>query len=139
MNGELSCEAARVFPGRRIVTTGEIASALRCTPTHVGHLIAEGAIAAIDLAAESKKRRAWRVPVVAYDRFLRARFRPALGGVPKGPRRCAETALGQPDSREAARDATPRAGAPLQSFAEALHSYPANPPAPVHRLSVRHA
>lgn len=68
-----------VFPGRKSLHVREVADALRCTVQHVIDLISEGKIKAVDIAGapveaggtNQTDRRFWRIPVSAYDQFLK--------------------------------------------------------------------
>lgn len=68
-----------------MLLVAEIASALRCTDQHVLNLVEEGTVTAIDIATgepakpsqlrDQKKspRRCLRIPVSAYDNFVKTR------------------------------------------------------------------
>ena len=82
----LSCVLAHtLFPGRALLTVGEIAAAWGVDRQHVTNLIECGDLAAInlrtskpakpsELKAEHVSIRQWlRIPVAEYDRFLHSR------------------------------------------------------------------
>lgn len=54
---------------RNALCVGEVAEKLNVTPEHIQDLIAEGKIAAINIGGGERKH--WRVPVEAYEKFLR--------------------------------------------------------------------
>lgn len=62
-----------VFPGRTVLYVHEVAEALACTIQHVIDLIDEGRLRAINIAGAGNKtnRSCWRVPVSAFDAFIR--------------------------------------------------------------------
>lgn len=60
-----------LFPGRRVLYVGEVAERLRVTIQHVIDLIDEGQLDAINLGGAG--RRHYRIPVEAYERFLKTR------------------------------------------------------------------
>jgi hypothetical protein len=72
-----------LFPGRSTLKVAEVANALRVDDQHIFNLVEEGRLTAIDvrngeLTTASKlpkgSRRRWlRIPVSAYDAFIRAR------------------------------------------------------------------
>lgn len=81
---ELSTVLSHVkFPGRSSLKVAEVASVLECDDQHIFNLVEEGRITAIDIrngetSTASKlpkgSRRRWlRIPVSAYDAFLRSR------------------------------------------------------------------
>lgn len=78
--------AHAVFPGRTLLIIAEVAEALKCTQQHVLDLVEEGQLVAVDirgkLAGATAKpsdmgnksaRRCLRIPVSAYDTFIKAR------------------------------------------------------------------
>lgn len=81
---ELSTVLSHVlFPGRSTLKAGEVADALRVDDQHIFNLVEEGRLLAIDVrngevttASKLPKgsRRRWlRIPVSAYDAFVRTR------------------------------------------------------------------
>jgi hypothetical protein len=81
---ELSTVLSHVlFPGRSTLKVAEVADALRCDDQHIFNLVEEGRLTAVDIrngdVTTAKKlpkgsRRRWlRIPVSAYDAFLRSR------------------------------------------------------------------
>lgn len=64
------------FPkDRTSLMVTEVAEKLRVTDQHIIDLIAEGSIRAVNVSGNLKsKRAAYRIPVEAYEDFLRARF-----------------------------------------------------------------
>jgi hypothetical protein len=81
---ELSTVLSHVlFPGRSTLKVAEVAAALRCDDQHIFNLVEEGRLTAVDIrngdVTTAKKlpkgsRRRWlRIPVSAYDAFLRTR------------------------------------------------------------------
>jgi hypothetical protein len=74
-----SVMAHELFPGRAVLMVKEVAHALRCTQQHVINLIEDRKIKAVDLAGapislggtNKTDRRFYRIPVSAYDDFIR--------------------------------------------------------------------
>jgi hypothetical protein len=64
-----------LFPNRTVLTVAEVAKALRFTIKHVCDLCDEGAIQCIDGAGLTNKSsaKARRIPVSAYDAFIKGR------------------------------------------------------------------
>ena len=62
-----------LFPGRKMLYVREVAEHLRITRQHVVDLIEEGNLAAVNVNSEAEKRACWRIPVEAYEAFLRRR------------------------------------------------------------------
>ena len=69
-----SLEPCIDFPGRRVVTVYEIASALRVAPQHVTNLVEDGTLSAYDLNRAAGTRRLLRVSIEEYRRFLACRL-----------------------------------------------------------------
>lgn len=74
-----------LFPGRSSLLIAEVADALRCTVQHVLDLVEEGDLRAVDIRGRIQgearpsdfgrrdARRCLRIPVSAYDDFIRRR------------------------------------------------------------------
>lgn len=60
-----------LFPGRRVLCVAEVAERLRITEQHVIDLIDEGQLRAVNIGGASRKF--YRIPVEAYEAFLRSR------------------------------------------------------------------
>lgn len=60
-----------LFPGRRVLTVGEVSERLRVTIQHVIDLIDEGQLTGINLGGGSKRH--YRIPVESYERFIKER------------------------------------------------------------------
>lgn len=81
-----------VFPGRQTLRIKEVATALGISENQVIALIEEGKLLAIDIsdgkgrdqkpAGSRVLRRNWRIPVSAYDAFLRRNNSLANSGTP---------------------------------------------------------
>jgi len=67
--------AYKVFPGRSMLMVQEVADALGVTDRHVVTLINEQLIGAVEITGRGNKTSAehWRVPVAAYDDYIRRR------------------------------------------------------------------
>jgi hypothetical protein len=66
------------FPGRRFITIQEFAAPAKLSVQHVLNLIACGELSAVDMRgggkADGKTPRQWlRIPVAAYDEFIKRR------------------------------------------------------------------
>lgn len=63
------------FPGRSSLYVHEVAAALEITVPHVISLINEGLLDAVEVTGKGNKtsREHWRIPVSAYDDYLRRR------------------------------------------------------------------
>lgn len=82
-NGLASICAARAFPNRRELYPSEVAAVLRVTEQHIIDLVFEGELGAVDVTNRTRslrtlrgkkvKRSNLRVPVHAYDAFIRGR------------------------------------------------------------------
>jgi hypothetical protein len=63
------------FPGRDTVTTPEIAKKLGISVDHLGNLILDGTITALDLARHKGKSRAcYRIAIEEYRKFILSRL-----------------------------------------------------------------
>lgn len=73
-----------LFPGRATLKVAEVAEALRCDDQHIFNLVEEGRLTGIDIRngdlitspkqlPKGSRRRWLRIPVSAYDTFVRAR------------------------------------------------------------------
>jgi len=64
-----------IFPGRSTLYVHEVAKVLEITTPHVISLINEGLLDAIEVTGKGNKtsREHWRIPVSAYDAYLRKR------------------------------------------------------------------
>lgn len=62
---------ALLFPGRKMLYVGEVAERLQLTEHAVRDLIDEGKLHAIDVGGSSRKF--WRIPVTAFERFIKER------------------------------------------------------------------
>ena len=63
------------FPGRDTVTTPEIARKLNISVDHLGNMILDGTIVALDLARHKGKSRAcYRITIEEYRKFVLARL-----------------------------------------------------------------
>lgn len=60
------------FPGRDVVTAGEIAGKLGCTPEHIHNLIEDPACPLMACNIARRSRGAYRVPVTSYYTWLTA-------------------------------------------------------------------
>jgi hypothetical protein len=71
----ISVLAHTIFPGRKTLYVFEVADALSITDAHVISLINEGLLDAIEVTGKGNKtsREHWRIPVSAYDDYLRRR------------------------------------------------------------------
>ena len=59
--------------GRTVLYLFEVAGKLGITTRHVGDLIEEGKLEAIDISGKnSSDRKHWRVPIEAYNRYIDA-------------------------------------------------------------------
>jgi excisionase family DNA binding protein len=68
------------FPGRVTLRVEEIAEKLRVTPKHVGDLIAEGKLGAVNTAGRDASRACYRIPIEDWrDYILRNMTAPAEG------------------------------------------------------------
>lgn len=67
------------FPGRSSLLVREVAEALGCDERHILDLITEGELIAVDIAGGGNKtaRRYLRIPVSAYDQFIKKRAQKA--------------------------------------------------------------
>lgn len=65
----------KLFPGRTRLMVMEVARALRINDKHVVSLINEGLLDAVEITGKGNKssRGHWRVPVSAYDDYIRRR------------------------------------------------------------------
>lgn len=65
----------KLFPGRTSLMVREVAKALRIDEKHVVSLINEGLLDAIEITGKGNKssRYHWRIPVSAYDDYIRRR------------------------------------------------------------------
>ena len=72
---EIGAGRNRVRPLVGHLTVPEVAVGLSVTEEHVGSLIEEGLLSAIDVAGANNKsqRHQWRIPLPAYQAFRRAR------------------------------------------------------------------
>lgn len=63
------------FPGRSMLMTSEVAKALAIAERHVIDLINEGLLDAVEITGKGNKssREHWRIPVSAYDDYIRRR------------------------------------------------------------------
>jgi excisionase family DNA binding protein len=61
--------AAAIPNGRKVLLVVEVAKLLAVTEQHILNLIDEGKLAAIDVGCRG--RHFWRIPVTAYERYLR--------------------------------------------------------------------
>ena len=67
-----SALSAVAFPGRRVLTCREVATALGLSSRHIADLCDEGTIlGAFDIGGHRLKH--WRIPVSAYDLWLKKR------------------------------------------------------------------
>ena len=57
------------FPGRKTLYVSEVADRLGCTDQHIMDLIEEGKLQAVNIGGATRKF--WRIPVEAYELFLR--------------------------------------------------------------------
>ncbi len=64
-----------LFPGRTSLMVREVAKSLRIDEKHVVSLINEGLLDAIEITGKGNKssRYHWRIPVSAYDEYIRRR------------------------------------------------------------------
>jgi hypothetical protein len=64
-----------IFPGRTVLYVHEVAHVLNLSVPHVISLITEGLLDAIEVTGKGNKttREHWRIPVSAYDDYLRKR------------------------------------------------------------------
>jgi excisionase family DNA binding protein len=60
-----------LFPGRRMLNVAEIAERLLISQRHVVDLIDEGKLRALNISGD--KRRHYRIPVEAYEAFIKSR------------------------------------------------------------------
>lgn len=74
--------AHAVFPGRTVLYCKEVAAATGTTPRHICDLCAEGTIkGAFNVGGEKNQRNVhfWRIPVSAYDLWIRQKSNLDLG------------------------------------------------------------
>lgn len=66
----------QLFPGRSSLYVQEVAKALEIDAKHVVDLINEGLLDAIEVTGRGNKssREHWRIPVSAYDAYVRRRW-----------------------------------------------------------------
>ena len=62
---------ALLFPGRKMLYVAEVAERLELTEQAIRDLIDEGQLHAINVGGGDRKF--WRIPVPAFDRFLKQR------------------------------------------------------------------
>lgn len=63
-----------LFPGRKVLYVAEVAERLDLTDRHVINLIEEGLLKAINVGGDNTSgRRFYRIPIEAYEEYLRAR------------------------------------------------------------------
>lgn len=60
-----------LFPGRTVLYVSEVAEKLEVTEQHVFDLIEEGKLHAVNVGGGTRKF--WRIPVSAYQAFLKVR------------------------------------------------------------------
>ncbi len=63
------------WPNRSMLMVGEVAKALEIDEKHLVSLITEGLLDAVEITGKGNKtsREHWRIPVSAYDDYLRRR------------------------------------------------------------------
>jgi hypothetical protein len=81
------------LPGRATVTVAEIAEKLSCHPDHIANLVDDGRLHPLDIKRERVSRRAMRVTIHEYRRFI-------LSIVPQGARKDFLAELPPDDLRE---------------------------------------
>jgi excisionase family DNA binding protein len=73
--GYAPLSAAKLFPGRTVLTVNEVAAALRVTNAHVKNMVEEGKLIAVNSAGTGggavASRKHWRIPVGSFDQFVR--------------------------------------------------------------------
>jgi hypothetical protein len=62
------------FPGRTTLTVAEIAAKLGWTEKHIGDLVTEGELPAINGAGKNASRGSYRIPVESYRDWVTARM-----------------------------------------------------------------
>lgn len=67
-----------LFPGRKMLYVAEVAERLELTEQAVRDLIEEGTLHAIDVGGGGRKF--WRIPVTAFERFVKQRSSLAVAG-----------------------------------------------------------
>jgi len=61
------------FAGRTVLYVQEVARHLRVTRQHILNMIEEGSLPAINVNGAPGKRNCWRIPVEAFQAFLKQR------------------------------------------------------------------